>query len=108
MPQLVGNPLSRVEGCGRRLAKFAERLGVPFEYHGLAQRFEEITPAKISLRDYEVLAVTCHYRLHYLMDETVVATHPRKSVLTTIRRLNPKVSLYLFCFFNFNLLLEVL
>lgn len=100
MPQLVGNPLSRVEGCGRRLAKFAERLGVPFEYHGLAQRFEEITPAKISLRDYEVLAVTCHYRLHYLMDETVVATHPRKSVLTTIRRLNPKVSVYLF-WFNF-------
>lgn len=98
MPQLVGNPLSKVEGSGCRLAKFAERLGVPFEYHGLAQRFEEITPAKLSLRDNEVLAVTCHYRLHYLMDETVVATHPRKSVLTTIRRLNPKVSLFLFWF----------
>jgi hypothetical protein len=65
---------------------------LPFEYHAFAEKWENITTAQLALRHDEVLAVNC-FKLHYLLDESVMVDSPRKIVLNRIRSLNPKVKL---------------
>lgn len=90
-PQPGVGPRAGVEDTGRRLEKFANLWGVPFEYQAVTDKWEAIMPQHLDLRDDEVLAVTCQYRLHHLLDESVMATSPRKLVLSRIRSMNPKV-----------------
>lgn len=81
-----------IEATGRRLEKFAKRWKVPFEYQAVTDKWEAIMPQQLNLRDDEVLAVTCQYRMHHLLDESVMATSPRKIVLNRIWSMNPKVN----------------
>lgn len=71
--------------------------GVPFEFHAIAEKWEAITPTHLMLREDEVLAVNCMYRLHHLLDEQVTAASPRTLVLNRIRSVNPKVHTPRFC-----------
>lgn len=64
---------------------------MPFEYHAIAEKWEAITPAHLFLKDDEVLAVNCMFRLRHLLDETVTAASPRDLVLSRIRSMSPKV-----------------
>lgn len=82
---------NRVEETGRRLAAKAKELGVEFEYHAIAGKWETITAAQLALRDDETLIVNSMFRLRNLLDETVMASSPRKMVLSKIHSLNPKV-----------------
>lgn len=91
-PQTGLAPRTAVEDTGHRLERFAKMWGVPFEYQALYGKWEGITPQQLNLRDDEVLAVTCQYRMHHLLDESVMATSPRKLVLNIIRSMNPKVN----------------
>jgi len=73
------------------LEKFARQCGVPFEYTAIAKKWENITPYELALREGEVLAVNCLFRLEHLLNDHVVATNPRKLLLKKIRTMNPKV-----------------
>lgn len=90
-PQPGFRPSARIQETGRRLAKLAKFLGVPFEFHAIAEKWEAITPAHLMLRDDEVLAVNCMFRLRHTLDETVTAASPRTTLLNRIRSMNPKV-----------------
>lgn len=81
----------RVEITGRRLSEYAKIYGVPFEYHAVASKWETIQPSSLHLQDDEVLVVNSMFRLRHLLDETVLASNPRKTVLSRIRAMNPKV-----------------
>jgi len=90
-PQPGFRPSARIQETGRRLAKLAKFLGVPFEFHAIAEKWDAITPAHLMLRDDEVLAVNCMFRLRHTLDETVTAASPRTTLLNRIRSMNPKV-----------------
>lgn len=81
----------RVEMTGRRLAEYARTYGVPFEYHAIASRWETVQPSSLSLRQDEVVVVHSMHRMHHLLDETVLASNPRKTVLSKINEINPKL-----------------
>ncbi|KAJ7530345.1 hypothetical protein O6H91_15G090400 [Diphasiastrum complanatum] len=92
-PQPGFKPAGRVEETGRRLAEVASLCKVPFEYHALAIKWENIQPASLHLRHDDVLIVNCMFRLRHLMDETMMAESPRKILLEKIRSMNPKIFL---------------
>lgn len=97
LPQPGFRPSGRIQETGRRLAEVAKIKGVPFEFHAIAEKWEAITPTHLMLREDEVLAVNCMYRLHHLLDEQVTAASPRTLVLNRIRSINPKVHAPGFC-----------
>jgi hypothetical protein len=84
-------PTERIQETGHRLACVAQQLGVPFDFHAIAEKWEAITPAHLFLRRDEVLAVNCIFRLHHLFDEYVMAASPRNLFLSRIQSMNPKV-----------------
>lgn len=81
----------RLEDTGRRLQAKAKEMGVELEFHAIAGKWESITEAQLQLRDDETLVVNCMFRLRNLLDETVMASSPRKMVLSRIHSLNPKI-----------------
>ncbi|KAH8953861.1 hypothetical protein BDL97_08G049500 [Sphagnum fallax] len=81
----------RIQETGRNLACVAQQLGVPFDFHAIAEKWEAITPAHLFLRSDEVLAVNCINKLHHLFDEYVVAASPRNLFLSRIKSMNPKI-----------------
>jgi hypothetical protein len=81
----------RIQETGRNLARVAQQLGVPFDFHAIAEKWEAITPAHLFLRSDEVLAVNCINKLHHLFDEYVVAASPRNLFLSRIQSMNPKI-----------------
>jgi len=93
-PQPGFRPSAGIQDTGKRLARLAKEMGVPFEFHAIAEKWEAITPAHLFLREDEVLAVNCVFRLRHLLDESVTAASPRNLVLSRIKSLNPKVSLF--------------
>ncbi|KAK8955984.1 Scarecrow-like protein 9 [Platanthera guangdongensis] len=90
-PQAGFHPAERIEETGRRLAEYAGRFGVPFEYHAIAAKFDDLKLEELSLDEDEVLVVNCLFRMHNFTDETVVVDCPRDKMLKAIRELNPAV-----------------
>jgi len=90
-PQPGSKSSKRIQKIGQRLAKFAKLCEVPFEYTTIAKNWENITLEQLELREDEVLAVNCLFRLQHLLDDHVVAKNPRSFVLKMIRTMNPKV-----------------
>lgn len=91
LPQRGFRPAERVQATGRRLAKYCERFGVPFEYNAIAQKWDTIRVEDLKIRDDEVLAVNCLFRFKNLLDETVVLNSPRDQVLNLIRKIRPSM-----------------
>lgn len=92
-PQPGLNPAERVEQTGLRLAEYARTYNVPFEYHAIASKWEDVEPENLNLKHGEVLVVNCIHRLRHLMDETVMSASPRRKVLSQMRSLNPDILL---------------
>ncbi|GFQ04784.1 scarecrow-like protein 9 [Phtheirospermum japonicum] len=90
-PQPGFKPAERVEDTGRRLARYAEKFNVPFEYNAIAQKWETIKIEDLKIEKDEFVAVTCMYRCKNLPDETVVAHSSRTLVLDLIRKINPDI-----------------
>lgn len=93
-PQPGFRAAERIEETGRRLADYAKSFGVPFEYHAIATKWENLDIEELSLRSDEVLVVNCLYRFRNLLDETVVVESPRNIVLNKIRSMNPRVFIH--------------
>lgn len=84
-------PTASVQDTGRRLAKYCERFGVPFEFNAIAQKWETIQIEDLRIKRGETLAVNCIFRFKNLLDETVVVHSPRNAVLNLIRKTNPDI-----------------
>nr|AYM54796.1 scarecrow-like protein 33-like [Cymbidium ensifolium] len=91
IPQPGFRPTEMIDETGRRLTEYAERFGVPFEYHGVAAKFDEISVENLCIDEEDMLVVNCLFRLHNPADETEFEDCPRDKVLNTIRKLNPAV-----------------
>ncbi|CAA0836391.1 Scarecrow-like protein 9 [Striga hermonthica] len=94
-PQPGFRPAERVEDTGQRLARYAEKFGVPFEYNAIARKWENIRPEDLKIETDEYLAVTCMYRGKNLPDESVMAQScSRTKVLDLIRKIKPDIFIH--------------
>lgn len=86
------DPCMKINEIGQRLAGFAKRWGVQFEFQALAGKWESFTARDFDLKDDEVLVVkSCC--MHKIYDECVLSGSPRELLLKRIRSLNPKVNM---------------
>ncbi|KAB2622122.1 scarecrow-like protein 9 [Pyrus ussuriensis x Pyrus communis] len=93
-PQPGFRPAERVEETGRRLAAYAEKFNVPFEYNAIAKKWETITLEELKIDKDEVLVVNFLYRGKNLLDESVSVDSVRNRVLDLIRRINPDIFIH--------------
>lgn len=93
-PQPGFRPAEQVEETGRRLATYAEHFKVPFEYRGIAKKWETIQLEELQIDRDEFLVVNCLYRTKNLLDESVAANSSRNVVLNLIRKINPDIFIH--------------
>ncbi|KAL2898938.1 Scarecrow-like protein 14 [Bienertia sinuspersici] len=93
-PQQGFRPAERVDATGRRLSGYCERFGVPFQYQGIADKWENIQPQDLKIENDEMVIVNCMFRSRTLLDETVEANSPRDAFLRLIRNLNPHLFIH--------------
>ncbi|KAI3973115.1 hypothetical protein MKX01_019773 [Papaver californicum] len=91
-----GPPKLRITGIelslpGRRLRDYAKELNVPFEYHGIAQKWETIQLEDLKINKDELLVANCINQGKNLLDESVILDSPRDAVFNLIRKMNPKI-----------------
>nr|AWJ68063.1 GRAS7 [Tamarix hispida] len=91
LPQPGFRPAKRVEETGHRLKNYADSFNVPFEFIGIAKKWDLISIEDLKVEKDEVVVVNSLYRLKYLPDETVLVESPRNIVLNLIKKLNPHV-----------------
>jgi hypothetical protein len=94
VPQPGFRPTERIEETGQRLADYAKKFNVPFEYQGIASKWETIRVEDLKVGKDEVVIVNCLYRFRNLIDETVAVDSPRNRVLNTIRQINPAIFIH--------------
>ncbi|RZC68777.1 hypothetical protein C5167_031942 [Papaver somniferum] len=87
-------PAERVEETGRRLRDYAKELNVPFEYHGIAQKWETIQLEDLKINKGELLIANCINQGKNLPDESVIMDSARDSVLKLIRKMNPNIFIH--------------
>ncbi|KAL0550291.1 hypothetical protein IC582_014799 [Cucumis melo] len=85
----TGLDLNFLHKTGDRLSKFAQSLGLRFQFHPLLllhdRDHHRVIPAALTLFPDEALAVNCVLYLHRLMKDEV------RALLNKIKALNPKV-----------------
>ncbi|CAH2060195.1 unnamed protein product [Thlaspi arvense] len=91
LPQRGFRPAEGVLETGRRLARYCQRYNVPFEYNGIAQKWETIKLEDLKLKEGEFVAVNSLFRFRNLLDETVSVNSPRDAVLKLIKKIKPDV-----------------
>ncbi|KAI3902240.1 hypothetical protein MKX01_014371 [Papaver californicum] len=94
LPQPGFRPAEMVEETGRRLRDYAGELNVPFEYHGIAQKWETIQLEDLKINKDELLVANCMYQGKNLLDESVILDSPREAVLSLIKKMNPNVFIH--------------
>lgn len=85
------NSNAGVEMVGKRLAKLAEAVGVPFDFHPVAKKGPEVEAWMLERQPGEALAVNFALHLHHMPDESVCTSNPRDRILHMVKALNPKV-----------------
>ncbi|XP_027077214.1 scarecrow-like protein 30 [Coffea arabica] len=91
LPQPGFRPAERIEETGGRLANYAKRFNVPFEFNAVAKRWDTITAEDLAIDEDEMVVVNCLYRLRNVPDETVIQSSPRDSVMNLIKKINPEM-----------------
>ncbi|XAR60618.1 hypothetical protein NMG60_11034063 [Bertholletia excelsa] len=91
LPQSGFGPDARVKETGCRLASYCKKLNVPFQYNGIAQKWETLSVEDLRIEKDEVLIVECLGQLMHLLDDTIMEHSPRDAVLNLIRIINPDV-----------------
>ncbi|KAL6864793.1 hypothetical protein ACP4OV_015944 [Aristida adscensionis] len=91
VPRPGPHPLEMIEETGRRLADYANMFNVPFQYQGIASRWETIQIEDLNVEEGEAVMINCMFRMKNLGDETVAMNSARDRVLRTMRSMNPKV-----------------
>ncbi|GAB2242333.1 hypothetical protein Droror1_Dr00019108 [Drosera rotundifolia] len=84
-------PTKLVDDIGKRLARYGERFGVPFQYQSIAMKWEHVQPEDLNIEEGEVVVVNCLYGPKNLFDETVDSNSPRDAFFRLIRKLNPNL-----------------
>lgn len=92
-PQPGFRPTERVDETGRRLEEYAKSFNVPFEYNGIALKWEEIRIEDLKIEKDELLIVNSMYCFRQLGDESIGLDSQRNQVLNLIRQLKPKLFL---------------
>lgn len=84
-------PAQQTEEQGRRLSKCAKEFGLPFKFHVITKKWEEVFIEDLNKDTDEVLSVNDLLSFSSLMDETVFfdASNPRDTVLNNISRMRP-------------------
>lgn len=91
MPQPGFHPCEIIEETGKRLADYANLFKVPFQYQGIASRWETVQIEDLNIDKDEVLIVNCMFRMKNLGDEMVSMNSARDRVLKIMRMMNPRV-----------------
>jgi len=91
VPEPGFRPCKRIEETGKRLAEYAEMFNVPFQYQGVASRWENICIKDLNIDKDEVLIINCLHKMKNLSDETEDIDSARDRVLRTIKRMNPDI-----------------
>ncbi|KAL9688015.1 hypothetical protein QQ045_032427 [Rhodiola kirilowii] len=60
-PQPGFRPAEGVEETGRRIAGYAERFGVPFEFNAISKKWETIKEEDLKIQEDELLVVNSQY-----------------------------------------------
>ncbi|XP_002992412.2 scarecrow-like transcription factor PAT1 [Selaginella moellendorffii] len=87
----VGMPLEAVQETGKRLADLAATLRVPFEYHAVGERLEDLQSHMLHRRHGEALAVNCIDRFHRLFTDDHLVVNPVVRILSMIREQAPRI-----------------
>ncbi|KAM3364010.1 scarecrow-like protein 9 [Capsicum galapagoense] len=93
-PQPGFRPAERIEETGRRLAIYAERFNILFEYQAIAKKWETILLEDLMLDKNDFLVVNCLYRCKNLPDETELEESSKSIVLNLIRKINPDIFIH--------------
>ncbi|KAL2898936.1 Scarecrow-like protein 14 [Bienertia sinuspersici] len=96
-PQQGFRPAERVNATGRRLSGYCERFGVPFEYEGIVDKWENMQPNDFRIDNDEIVIVNSMWRSGTMLDETVEANSPRDAFLRLIRNLEPDLFIHAIC-----------
>ncbi|KAH9620366.1 hypothetical protein KSS87_001397 [Heliosperma pusillum] len=81
----LGTSVEALEATGKRLSDFADKLGLPFEYVGVAEKIGKLDLERLHVSKREAVAV--HWLQHSLYDVTASDTN----TLWLLQRLAPKV-----------------
>ncbi|KAJ8750599.1 hypothetical protein K2173_015772 [Erythroxylum novogranatense] len=93
-PQPGFRPAERVDATGRRLRKFCQKFNIPFEYYGIAKRWETIRYEDLKIDRSEITVINCLYKLKTLPDDTMTMNSARDAVLKLMRRINPDIFIH--------------
>ncbi|XP_042492430.1 scarecrow-like protein 28 [Macadamia integrifolia] len=87
----IGESKQELQETGNRLARFAETLNLPFEFHAVVDRLEDVRLWMLHVKEKESVAINCVLQLHKMLyDETGVAL---RNLLGLISSTNPIVVL---------------
>ncbi|XP_043716550.1 scarecrow-like protein 28 [Telopea speciosissima] len=87
----IGESKQELQETGDRLARFAETLNLPFEFHAVVDRLEDVRLWMLHVKEKESVAVNCVLQLHKMLyDETGAAL---RNLLGLISSTNPIVVL---------------
>ncbi|KAJ4786175.1 hypothetical protein LUZ62_037421 [Rhynchospora pubera] len=91
VPEPGFRPKKRIELVGRRLAYYAKSFNVPFEYEGIASKWEDVKVEDLNIANDEVVIVNCVANSELLSDEATATDSPRDIFLNTIRKIKPRI-----------------
>ncbi|TVU18330.1 hypothetical protein EJB05_34420, partial [Eragrostis curvula] len=91
VPQPGFRPCKIIEETGKRLAEYAKMFDVPFQYQGIASRWENINIEDLKIDMEEVLIINCLSDTKNLGDETEDIDSARDRFLRTMKRIKPEV-----------------
>ncbi|KAJ4951467.1 hypothetical protein NE237_028299 [Protea cynaroides] len=87
----IGESKKDLQETGARLMGFAEALNLPFEFHAVVDRLEDVRLWMLHVKENESVAVNCVFQLHRMLyDESGGAL---RDLLGLIRSTNPTVVL---------------
>ncbi|KAL6643749.1 hypothetical protein ACP70R_018515 [Stipagrostis hirtigluma subsp. patula] len=95
-PQPGFRPAQLIEEIGHWLSNCAQQFGVSFEFRGIAAKSENVRVEDLGIDPDEILVVNTLFHLGTLMDENVIVDmpNPKDMVLSTIRKMRPKVFIH--------------
>ncbi|KAL3645102.1 hypothetical protein CASFOL_010282 [Castilleja foliolosa] len=93
-PQPGFRPAERIEESGCRLARYAQKFNVPFEFNAIAKKWETVSIEDLKMEKDEFVAVNCLYRAENLRDEEGLEECSRTMVLKLIRKISPDIFIH--------------
>ncbi|KAJ4951163.1 hypothetical protein NE237_027995 [Protea cynaroides] len=90
-PESVQRSVGGLKIVGQRLEKFAEAVGVSFEFHAVPAKIADVTPSMLDRRPNEALVINFAFQLHHMPDESVSTVNQRDRLLRMVKSMDPKL-----------------